>query len=145
MVAKHVNKKNGGKPRVLAINSLPTLTCCPCYNLQCCGFLWLPLIIMQSHRQSVFSRIWCITNPTPSRWVTPPWNVYMAKFDPGWGGYLVWQTGLLALAGQPTYHVSVFKLKWEIIWTGGLPHLHVNRPQDPSSSAWLFIFFLGRF
>ena len=23
------------------------------------------------------------TNPTPARRVTPPWNVYMAKFDPG--------------------------------------------------------------
>ena len=27
-----------------------------------------------------FARIWCITNPTPGRRVTPPWNVYMAKF-----------------------------------------------------------------
>ena len=44
------------------------------------------------------------------------------------------------MAGHPTYHVKVIKLKWEIIWTGGLlhlsglphlpgvPHLHVNRP-----------------
>ena len=87
-----------------------------------------------------FVRIWCITNPTPARRVTPPWNVYMAKFDPGWEGYPVWQTGLPALAGHPTYHVNAIKLKWEIIWTGGLPHLsglphlpgvphlHVNRP-----------------
>ena len=72
--------------------------------------------------------------------VTPPWNVYIAKFDPGWEGYPVWQTGLSALAGHPTYHVNVTKLKWAIIWTGGLPHLsglphlpgvshlHVNRP-----------------
>ena len=71
---------------------------------------------------------------------TPPWNVYMAKFDPGWEGYPVWQTGLPALTGHPTYHVNVIKLKWRIIWTGGLPHisglthlpgiprLHVNRP-----------------
>jgi len=28
MVAKHVNKKNAGKPRVLAINGSSTLTCC---------------------------------------------------------------------------------------------------------------------
>ena len=54
---------------------------------------------------------------------TPPWNVYMAKFDPGWEGYPVWQTGLPALAGHPTYHVNVIKWKCEIIWTGGLPHL----------------------
>ena len=44
------------------------------------------------------------------------------------------------MAGHPTYHVNVIKLKWEIIWTNGLPHLsglpqlpgvphlHVNRP-----------------
>ena len=44
------------------------------------------------------------------------------------------------MAGYPTYHVNVFTLKSEIIWTGGLPnlsglphlsgvpHLHVNRP-----------------
>ena len=38
------------------------------------------------------------------------------------------------MAGHPTYHVNVIKLKREIIWTGGLPHLpgvphlHVNRP-----------------
>ena len=56
----------------------------------------------------------CITNPTPARRVTPPRNVYMAKFDPGWEGYLVWQTGLPALAGQPTYYVNVIKLKWTL-------------------------------
>ena len=65
---------------------------------------------------------------------TPPWNVYMAKFDPSWEGYPVWQTGLPALAGHPIYHVNVIKLKWELIWTGGFPsprpHLHVNRPLD---------------
>ena len=27
------------------------------------------------------------------------------------------------MAGHPTYHVNVIKLKWEIIWTNGLPHL----------------------
>ena len=63
----------------------------------------------------------------------------MAKFDPGSEGYPIWQTGLPTLAGHPTYHVNVIKLKWEIIWTGGLPHisglphvpgvphLHINR------------------
>ena len=25
--------------------------------------------------------------------------------------------------GHPTYRVNAIKLKWEIIWTGGLPHL----------------------
>ena len=44
--------------------------------------------------------------------------------------------------GHPTYHANMIKLKWEIIWTGGLPHLsglphslgathlHVNRPLE---------------
>ena len=52
----------------------------------------------------------------------PTLNVYMAKFDPGWEGYPVWQTGLPALAGHLTFHVNVIKLKWEIIimdmWVG---------------------------
>ena len=45
------------------------------------------------------------------------------------------------MAGHPTYHVNVIKLKSGIMWTGGLPHLsrlprlpgvphfHVNRPK----------------
>ena len=36
--------------------------------------------------------------------------------------YPVWQTGLPTLAGHPTYHVTMIKLKWEIKWTGGLPY-----------------------
>ena len=80
------------------------------------------------------------SNPTQARRVTPPWNVYMATFDPGWEGNPVWETGLPALTGHPTYHVNVTKLQWEIIWIHGLPHLsglphlpgvphlHVNRP-----------------
>ena len=96
---------------------------------------------MQCHRQSEFLHEFDVSrsNPTPARRVTPPWNVYMAKFFPGSEGYPVWQTGLPALAGHPTYHVNVIKLKWEIICTGGLPHisglphlpgvphLHINR------------------
>ena len=27
------------------------------------------------------------------------------------------------VAGHPTYHVNMIKLKWEIIWTGELPRL----------------------
>ena len=40
------------------------------------------------------ARIWWITNPIRGRRVTPPWNVYMAKFDHSWEGYPVWKTGL---------------------------------------------------
>ena len=93
-----------------------TLTCCSCCNLQCCGFLLLPLIIMWSHPAPK----WILPEFDVSRirprlaWFSSPWNVYMAK---------LWQTGLSTLKGDPTYHVKVIKLKWEIIWTGGLPHL----------------------
>ena len=62
-------------------------------------------------------------NATPARRVTPPWDVYMANCHPGWQGYPTWQTRQPALAGHPTYHVNVIKIKWEIIWKGGLPHL----------------------
>ena len=65
-----------------------------------------------------------------ARWVTPPWDVYVTNCHPGY----------------PTYHVNVVKIKWEIIWKGGLPHLgrlphppgvphlHVNRPWDSKTS-----------
>ena len=46
-----------------------------------CGFLLLPLM-MQSHCQVNFARIWCITNLTAARRVSPPWIVYMAKLTP---------------------------------------------------------------
>ena len=102
--------------------------------------LWLCIVTFNNDAKSPPKWIWCITNLTPARRVTPPWNVYMAKFDPSWEGYPVSQTGLPALTGHPTYHVNAIKLKWENIWTGGLPHLsglphlpgvphlHVNRP-----------------
>ena len=101
--------------------------------------LWLSIVTFNNDAKPLcgkvyFARIWYITNPTATSRVTPPWSVYMAKFDPGWEGYPVWQTGLPALAGHPIYHVNVIKLKWKIIWTGelphlpGIPHFHVNRP-----------------
>ena len=99
--------------------------------------LWLSIVTFNNDAKLPPKWILCelsTANPTPARRVTPPWNVYMAKFDPGWEGYPVWQTGLLALAGHPIYHVNVIKLKWKNIWTGelphlpGIPHFHVNRP-----------------
>ena len=93
-----------------------TLTCCSCCNLQCCGFLLLPLIIMWSHPAPK----WILREFDVSRirprlaWVTSPWNVDMAKFDLSWEGYPVCQTGLPTLKGYHTYHVNVIKLTWEI-------------------------------
>ena len=95
--------------------------------------MWLYIVTFSNHAKLppkwILSKFGTGTNLTPARWVTPPWNVYMAKFNPGWEGYPIWQTWLSALVGHPTYHVNVIKLKWEIIWTGrllhlsGLPHL----------------------
>ena len=97
---------------------------------------WLSIVTFNNDAKPPPKWIWCITNPTPARRVTPHWNVCMAKFYPGWEGYPVWQTGLAALVGHPTYHVNVIKLKWEIIWTGELPHLsglpHLPGPNRPS-------------
>ena len=102
-----------------------TLTCCSCCNLQCCGFLLLSLIIMWSHAApKCILREFDVTQirPRPA-WVTLPWNVDMEKF--------------------------ALSRKWEIIWTGGLPHLsglpylpgvpllHVNRPLKVSPSPFL--------
>lgn len=50
-------------------------------------------------------------NATPARWDTPPWDVYMANCHPGIQGYSIWQIGQPALAGYPTYHVNVIKIK----------------------------------
>ena len=71
----------------------------------------------------------------------------MAKFDPGWEGYPVWYTGLPSLAGHPTYHVNVIKLKWEIIWIGGLPHLHGPPPpcKQALTSLWNVLKTVFRF
>ena len=59
-------------------------------------------------------------------------RIYLRTCLHGGGGP---QTGRVTCGGMghPTYHVNVIKLKWEIIWTGWLPHLpgvshlHVNR------------------
>ena len=114
MVAKHVNKKNAGNrvfwwlmlfyTRLLLLLQAPVL--------------WFSIVTFNNDAKlptKWILREFNIANPTPARRVTPPWNVYMTKFDPGWEGYPVWQTGLPTLAGQPTYHLNVIKLKWEII------------------------------
>ena len=70
MVAKHVNKKNAGKPRVLAINALLHSLVTLAATRQGNGFLLLTLIIMQSHRQSEFCA-----------------NLMYHESDPGQAGY----------------------------------------------------------
>ena len=107
----------------------------------------------ETARKCTFLKYTCLAfqlfamNATPARRVTPPWDVYMANCHPGWQGYPTWQKGQPALAGYPTYHVNVIKIKWEIIWKGGLPHLsglphlpgvlrlHVNWPLIASATT----------
>ena len=110
--------------------------------------LWLSIVTLNNDAKVPLKwilREFSISNPTPDRRATPSWNVYTTKFDSCWEGNPVWQTRLPALAGHPTYHVNDIKLKWYIIWTGGLPHLsglphlhgvphfHVKRPLE---SGW---------
>ena len=44
--------------------------------------------------------------PTSGWRVTQPSRVYVAKCDPAWADYLVWQTRQPALADYFTYHVN---------------------------------------
>ena len=103
------------------------------------GFWWfLPWDGWEIYK--VLKRTWLAfklfaMNLTPARWVIPPWDVYMTNCHPGWQGYPTWQTGQPTLVGYPTYHVNVVKIKWEIIWKGGLPHLgdYLTHPGSPNS------------
>ena len=54
MVAKHVNKKNVGKPHVLAINAPQHSLAALAATFSAVFFLLLSWIVMESHRQSVF-------------------------------------------------------------------------------------------
>ena len=118
MVAKHTNKKKANHVfwRLMLFYTHLLLLLQP-------SVLWPSIVTFHKDAKPPPKWIWCITNPTPARRVIPPWNVYMAKFYRGWEGYPVCQTGLPAMVGHRTYHVNVIKLKWEIIRTGGLPHL----------------------
>ena len=105
MVAKHVNKKARKHVNAAVLADPPP----PPPPPQCCGSLLLPLIMMQSHRQSEFfvnlshesrPRLGGLLHLKTLTWqnLTPAERIYP-----------VWQTGLPALAGQPTYHVNVIK------------------------------------
>ena len=109
MVAKHVNKKNAGKPRVLAINALLHSLVALAATRQCNSFLLLTLIIMQRHRESEFCA-----------------NLMYHESDPGQAGYptlkrlhgKIWPRlrGLPGLADRATH-------------LGGSPHLSCKRDQ----------------
>ena len=91
--------------------------------------------------------------PAP-KWIL--WELDVSRIQPRLGGLphlemFTWQNVTPAVrvsrSGRPGYppwrsphHVNAIKIKWEVIWTGGLPqlirlphlpgvpHLHVNRP-----------------
>ena len=98
----------------------------------CCHFSWCHKVVV---------RIW---RGFDANSTTPPWNIYIPKFDPGWEDHPVWQTG------QPPGGSSHMWCKrdqiaiWEITWKGGLPqllgvlHFHVNRPYEVKLLIWLF-------
>ena len=75
----------------------------------------------------------------PPKWILREFDVSRIRPRPGGLPHLetftwqnltpVWRTGQPTLAGHPTYHVDVIKLKWEIIWTGGLPTHLSGSPQ----------------
>ena len=128
MAHYYPNSRNFNPPppgRFAALN-IPK---CEHFTLLVCPLRFLVISAMrrlgnvQSFKTYVF-RFWAFCHESdPARRVTPPWDVYMANCHPGWQGYPTWQTRQPALAGHPTYHVNVIKIKWEIIWKGGLPHL----------------------
>ena len=76
-----------------------------------------------------FARIWRITNLTPARRVTPPWNVYMAKFDPGWEDYPVCQTTRLGGSLHLSCKRDQIKMREYMDW-------RVTPPKRVTSPTW---------
>ena len=136
MVVKHANKKNGWQTLVLVVNALLIylFTCCSCSNF---SVLWLLLwlLMMQSLRQKQLvelALIWCNTNPTQARRGYP--TLKPSKIWSRLRGLLGLADRAIVLCGSPAYHRSVIKLKWEIPWTGGLPHIS-GLPHQPRGST----------
>ena len=109
-------------------------TCCSCSNF---SVLWLLLwlLMMQSLRQKQLvelALIWCNTNPTQARRGYP--TLKPSKIWSRLRGLLGLADRAIVLCGSPAYHRSVIKLKWEIPWTGGLPHIS-GLPHQPRGST----------
>ena len=128
MVAKHVNKKNAGNHVVWRLMHFYThllLLLQPSVQ-------WLSIINFNNDAKS------------PPKWILREFDV--SRIRPRQGGLphletFTWQNltpahRVTRSAGHPTDHVNEIKLKWQIIQTGGLPHLpgvphlHVKRPLD---------------
>ena len=59
----------------------------------CCKLAWVSGLPKELGERRFKIRLVVNTNPTWARRVTPPWNTYVAKYDPRWEGYTDWQTG----------------------------------------------------
>ena len=68
-----------------------------------------------------FARIWSITNLIPTSLGYLTLKRWHGKIWPQLRGLPSVTDRLPTFKGHPTDHVNVIKLKWEIIWTGGLP------------------------
>ena len=105
MLAKYVNKKNAGKPRFLVTDALLHTLAAFAATSSAVAFCWCKATAKVNfariqYRQSDPGKACCPT-------LTPTERVTRSN-----------RPGYPALAGQPTYHVNVIKLKWEIIWIG---------------------------
>ena len=89
---------------------------------------------MQSHHQSEFCANLTYHEVDPCQGGYPTWKRLRGKIWPR----LRAKPGLVDRATRlgGTYHVNVITLKWDIIWTGGFPYLHVNRPCS-RSNLWI--------
>ena len=92
---------------------------------------------MQSNRQRRILGEFDFTWTRPQLGGLPHLETFHDKFWPRQKrGYPVWQAGQPASLGRLTFSVNVIKIKWKIIWTGGLPHLpgvhhlHINKSLD---------------
>ena len=78
---------------------------------------------MQNHHQSEFSRIWCITNLTPTRPVTPPWTFTCQNLTPA--------DGATRLVGSPHLSCKCDQIKMR-------DHMdrRVTPPERVTSPSW---------
>ena len=96
VVSKNVNKKSADKPLFLWLMLFYTQS----LLLLQASVLWHSIVTFNNDAKwpspKWIYRQFSVANPAPAKRVSPPWHVYMAKFDPGWEGYPVLQTGLPA-------------------------------------------------
>ena len=107
----------------------------------------LTLIMMQSHRQSEFCANLRYHESDPGQAGYPTLNVYMAKFDPGWEGYPVWQCRRDQIKMRDHMDRRVTPPKRVPSPTWGPTGLHVNRPLNiviHKQGSWVSLKFTNK-